>query len=271
MNPETAIIPRQTLALMAETWETVSKEVTEAMRLLDFARERLRATFQPDGYRFRFCVELNSRRYDQAGDLLKEVQKDVWSCLIDRMELRKLMSLKAQEELDKQLKTGEGMPDITLPNLLAMLEGTMARVPQLIEELVKEVYDWLRPVCWRHEEYATNKQNEWVLGTKVIKGGCVEPAYGGHWRVSYYRQGHLTALDNVFHALDGKGLPKTHHGPLTDAICALPASKTTGETDYFRFRCFRNHNLHLEFKRQDLVHRFNLVAGGMRLGNVKNG
>jgi hypothetical protein len=67
----------------------------------------------------------------------------------------------------------------------------------------------------------------------------------------------------VFHALDGNGTIKTHRGPLIDAIEA--AKDGTGETDYFRFRCFRNRNLHLEFKRLDLVAKLNTVAGGMRL------
>lgn len=37
------------------------------------------------------------------------------------------------------------------------------------------------------------------------------------------------------------------------------------ETAYFRFRCFKNGNLHIEFKRLDLVARLNQVAGGARL------
>ena len=61
----------------------------------------------------------------------------------------------------------------------------------------------------------------------------------------------------------GNGTIKTHRGPLIDAIEA--AKDGTGETEYFRFRCFRNRNLHLEFKRLDLVAKLNAVAGGMRL------
>src|SRR5438874_1244611 len=82
-------------------------------------------------------------------------------------------------------------------------------------------------------------------------------------RMDHYREQHIRAIDNVFHALDGNGTIKTHRGPLIDAIEA--AKDGTGETDYFRFRCFRNRNLHLEFRRLDLVAKLNAVAGGMRL------
>jgi len=63
--------------------------------------------------------------------------------------------------------------------------------------------------------------------------------------------------------LDGNGTIKTHRGPLIDAIEATKDG--TGETEYFRFKCFRNRNLHLEFKTLDLVAKLNAVAGGMRL------
>ena len=69
--------------------------------------------------------------------------------------------------------------------------------------------------------------------------------------MDHYREQHIRAIDNVFHALDGNGAIKTHRGPLIDAIEA--AKDGAEETDYFRFRCFRNRNLHLELKQLDLV------------------
>lgn len=74
----------------------------------------------------------------------------------------------------------------------------------------------------------------------------------------------LRALENVFTALDGKGsITKTHNGEIIDAINR--STDGTGETDYFRFRACRNRNLHLEFKRLDLLARLNQIAGGARL------
>ena len=81
--------------------------------------------------------------------------------------------------------------------------------------------------------------------------------------MGHHREQNIRAIDNVFHALDGNGTIKTHGGPLIDAI--ETAKDGTGETQYFKFRCFRNRNLHLEFKRLDVVAKLNAVAGGMRL------
>ena len=151
-----------------------------------------------------------------------------------------------------------GRPDIDEAQILAMLEGTLANTGAFIEEAVREVFEYLRP---HRSHYKTN--TEFEIGKRVILSWAVETKWDGGFHVNSYREQILRAVDNVFHALDGNGTIKTHRGPLIDAI---EASRTgTGETDYFKFKCYRNHNLHLEFKRLDLVARLNAVAGGMRL------
>jgi hypothetical protein len=85
------------------------------------------------------------------------------------------------------------------------------------------------------------------------------------FRVNYHREKYLTALDNVFSLIDGKGPVKSYHGPLYDAITDSPDG--TGSTEYFKFRCCLNGNLHLEFLKPALVAKLNAVAGGNRLRN----
>jgi hypothetical protein len=63
--------------------------------------------------------------------------------------------------------------------------------------------------------------------------------------------------------IDGKVPVKSYHGPLYDAI--TDSQDGTGQTDYFKFKCCLNGNLHLEFLKPELVARLNAVAGGNRL------
>jgi len=58
---------------------------------------------------------------------------------------------------------------------------------------------------------------------------AVETKWGGAFRVDHYREQHIRAIDNVFHALDGSGTIKKHRGPLIDVIEA--AKDGTGETE----------------------------------------
>ncbi len=61
-----------------------------------------------------------------------------------------------------------------------------------------------------------------------------------------------------FLLLDGKGVIREHRGPLYRAI--EESQDGRGQTDYFKFRCCKNRNLHLEMKRLDLVKQLNLLA-----------
>ena len=46
---------------------------------------------------------------------------------------------------------------------------------------------------------------------------------------------------------------------LANAVQEAPGG--VGETEFFKFRCFKNHNFHLEFKRPDLVQKLNEIGG----------
>jgi hypothetical protein len=72
-------------------------------------------------------------------------------------------------------------------------------------------------------------------------------------------------MDQIFHLLDGAGLMRSHHGPFSAAI-TTSGPKGTGSTDYFKFRCCKNGNLHLESLREDLLKEFNRRAGAANLG-----
>jgi hypothetical protein len=132
--------------------------------------------------------------------------------------------------------------------------GGQAR--QFLEEAAVEVYRNLRPPAWnRHKTNSAFK-----VGRKAILCHRVQRAYrSGSFRVNYYYQDELRALDNVMHMLDGTGLSAYRDGDLCRAIEA--AEDGAGETELFRFKCFLNGNLHLEFKRMDLVDRLNEIGG----------
>src|SRR5438874_1707477 len=212
MNTE--IIPRTTLTMLVAAWRESEAEIRQAFGLLVSAEKRLKETFKPDSYLFDLSRTDNRyRRYEDPDELLKELKKDVWRVLIDRMELRRILSVKRNEELNKQIKTGKDLPDIDEAQILAMLEGTLANTGTFIEEAVREVFEFLRP---HNSRYKTN--TEFEIGKRVILSWAVERKWDGGFHVNSYREQILRAVDNVFHALNGNGTIKTHRGPLIDAI-----------------------------------------------------
>jgi hypothetical protein len=142
-----------------------------------------------------------------------------------------------------------------------MFQQSADNVDIYLEEAVQEVFEYLRPP---RSHLKTN--TEFEIGRKVILSWIVEKGWNrGRFKINYHREKYITALQNVFQMLDGKGPVKSYNGELHDFITDSPDGK--GETPYFRFKGYQNGNLHLEFKRPDLVARLNAVAGGNRLRN----
>lgn len=149
------------------------------------------------------------------------------------------------------------MPEITQSSVTDVVRSFSSQLDTLLTEAVTEVYNWLRP--WR-DRYKTNSKYE--VGKKVILEWTIEKHWAkeGRFRVRYESQQRLTALENVFSSLDGAGqVSKGHFSLLQQAIESAEDGK--GETKYFRFKCYRNGNLHLEFRSADLLLKFNQVAG----------
>jgi hypothetical protein len=260
MTITTDIAKRETLATMIGTYKQAVTEVQDAYAILEQAQNKLRNVFlDAPGYRFKTNNRSSSEVGDKAAKLINaEIKKDAWIVIVERMELRKMLSIHRRKELDKQLTSGE-LPELTEENVLAMLETSAANINQYFEEAVIEVFEYLRP---HSSQYKTN--TEFELGRKVILSWVVEPGFTrGKFRMNYHRDKYITAIDNVFSLIDGKGPVKSYHGPLYDAIINSPDG--TGSTEYFKFKCCMNGNLHLEFLNPELVAKLNAIAGGNRL------
>jgi hypothetical protein len=256
----TDIAKRETLSTMIGAYRQATAQVVEAYTKLEAAQKTLRAVFiDAPGYRF----SVNDRNSTEVGkkasdEITTKLRKDAWAVIVERMELRRLLSIRRRTELDSQIDKGE-LPELTEENVLALFETSAANVNTYMAEAVKEVFDFLRPPQSR---FKTN--TEFELGKRVILTWQVEKGWNrGKFRVNYHREKYLTALDNVFHMIDGKGPIKNYYGPLHQAIADSPDG--TGSTDYFKFRCCMNGNLHLEFLKPELVAKLNAVAGGNRL------
>lgn len=251
----TDLAERDTLETLARVYQDGIDKIERAYTLLDEAKEQMKKTFLNDHFEV-----IPRNHYGAPLDAIKHCKKEwkmqAWRVIFDRSGMKKVLSIKRREELDKQLyDEGDKLPDVTAENILALIQDGMAKATDYAAEAVYEVFDWLRP--WRK----THKTNErWKVGPKVVLTCTVERAYNGYkYRVRYQSQKNLIALDNVFHMMDGRGPIKGYNGPLIDAIQSSPDG--TGETDFFAFKSFMNGNLHIKFKRQDLVDRLNYIAG----------
>jgi hypothetical protein len=192
--------------------------------------------------------------------LFAVMKRRAWQVLVEKLGIKNLMSVARRKEFDKQLADGT-LPEVTAETILGILLGLTAQAQDFAREAAREVFDLLRPRGRLGSQYKTN--DSFRVGRKVVLPYYVSNNHGGGFYVSHYHEQEITAIDGVFHLLDGRGIMREPRGPLYQAIRQAKDGK--GETAYFRFRCFKNCNLHLEFRRLDLVRELNLLATGERV------
>lgn len=254
---------KATAADMVRAYESARAKILESFRLAREAEAELNATFRL-GHPFGFGISDTYGRvsFDEPEATIERVRREAWECIVDRLEVRRAMSVARAKELDEQLKKGE-LPEITVESINRLGLSYLGQLDEMLAEAVGEVFDFLRPTERSYSaRYKTNDRVQ--VGRKVVLAGWVELGWSGGFRVHHYRQQEVRALENVFTSLDGRGsIGKTYGSVLADAISAEKSGR--GQTEYFAFRAFKNGNLHLEFRREDLLKRFNAVAGGRRL------
>lgn len=277
------LIERVPAETMARVYQESLPKIKAAMLEIESALADMERAFQPEyGGQFDLRVQLGhsnngvdfgAEGFERVADRFK---RRAWALLIQKLGIRKLMSSKRAAELDSALRDerysrhdGDEpalLPEINVDTLYSVLSGMVSSADEFMAEAIHEEYDFWKPE--RKSEYKTNS-GTFALGEKVIRGWMVEfETWGGkRFRPHYNNEKHLIAIDNIFHRLDGKGVPSGYGGPLVDAIKTC-GEGGIGETEYFKFRCFKNGNLHLWFKRRDLLQRFNQTCGRNRLPEV---
>lgn len=259
----TSLVSRSTVSELVAVFVAAVADVRAAFASIHAAEARVNAVFTLGEDRRGIRVDAGRGHYhsdfSSADDAVARMSRQAWGCIVSRLELQRMMSIRRYEELQNDLEKAV-LPEITEDNVIAFVQGYCASIPEMIAEAVDEVFNWLRP---ERSKYKTNTELE--IGRRVILGWIIETGYGASkYRVNYRRTQHLMALENVFHALDGKGMvSKTGRSELQMAIESSPTGK--GNTDLFVFTAHKNGNMHLEFLRPDLLKKFNMMAGGMRL------
>jgi hypothetical protein len=262
---------RQTVVELVATYERAQKTIRDCFAQLAETEKALGAAFHASECRFSIRTDMNSRGVDFARDLddtLKNLKEDAWyTILFERLEIGRFLGPKALKKLREDVSK-DVLPEITVKAVFDVFKSFTENFDQILSDMVGEVYDFLRPrACSPAGKLKTNRP---ALGKKVIlevlEGRCKWDTDKSKYRVRYYYRDNLGALEKVFLALDGKGsVVKNHQAEVLTAIENSSFEEPISETEYFRCKGHKNGRLHIEFKRQDLVKKFNRLAGGKNL------
>jgi len=255
------IATRKTIDELAEVYQAAMDKVTTAYTMLAEAQAELKDAFQ-EGYG---GFEVTDRQIYSSDPLQicegirNKITRSAWGAAIDRLGIRKVLSVKRTKELNDRLDSHSDFAwaDFTTANVMNEFVELSRASSTLLAESVKEVYEFLRPGAIFTNKHKTNdKYAKFALGKKVVLTRIANVNRYFTYINSYYEP-QLIAMDRVFHALDGKSIAESYRSPLLDKI----SNSTEGETEYFTFKIYLNGNVHLSFKRMDLVAKLNQIAG----------
>jgi hypothetical protein len=269
MHQPSEIIPKQTVDDLVEAYNQSVADLTEGYTLLARAEKRLESAFGRISPRGCFTVldryHANKFSSGNPAEIIQftslRLRRSAWFRIVEALGLKKVMSVSSFKELDRRLESDEEVPDLTSENVLDLMMTYLQNQKAILEELVEEVYDFLRP---RSGHFKSNSKFE--LKKKVILSYTVEHFLYTN-RVRSYCQPRIIAVDRLFHLMDNNMSPfeTAYTSPLVQAIDVSKNGSGWHSTDYFRFRCCLNGNLHLEFLRPDLVSKLNAIAGSCYL------
>jgi hypothetical protein len=181
----------------------------------------------------------------------RQVDSSVWTYLVGATELQSLMDAETLAAFREQVR--KEPPEVTLDNLISTLTDLRDRRGSILQQSLVNVFKKLS----RH--YKNN--DAFRLGKKMI----LDYALSQHGGFYGYKRDLVSDIDRMFHVLDGKQ-PPTH---LNDAGHVVhetswslntPQYQSECESEYFRFKLYRNGNLHVIFKRPDLVAKANKIV-----------
>lgn len=258
------LIPLQNSVQLLETYREAKRKAEAGIALLRESKKLMTAfgehvSIIPD--HFSDFNLGNPSNFHGVDNLLSSMdtlfRRGFWAYIADKTELRKIMSVKRRDELDKQLFYEPcSLPEPTEKSVFDFLNGNLGRAKEFAEEAVMEVFNFLRPRKSAHK-FKTN--DEFEIGPKVLRDYVMDTQYTV--RIAFSQEKSLYAMDNLFRLLDGKPVPKYPDDIVTVINTACQNKQSSAETEYARFQWYKKGSLHIEFKRLDLVAKLNEIAG----------
>lgn len=259
---EKQVVPRLTAEAMARAYQQAMQQIEDALTAIKKADGLLQTAFNDN---YSFLPYLLTRH--TMKDIQKETKRKCWYRIAKMLQLDNFLTTTKKNELYRQIDEDK-TPEITTENIITFCTGITQNLPDFMDDMFEEVVKWLQPSKWN--KHKTNKANKYEISKKVIKTWVFDSSFGLIRFMDHSKQ-MVNELDNVFHLLDGKGLARYPKNAVTAIEDAIKKKEWNTETTYFKFKWFKNGNLHITFKRLDLLRELNKKAGENKLRPKREG
>jgi hypothetical protein len=223
--------------------------------------------------------DLTTKLQDSVNELLVSVRKDFWRRVLNLEEVNSRMTSAKQKEFEHQL-TERCHMDFTESNIRQFVLNIIGGYEQTMIDAVIDIFDMFTiRHCYHGEAHEKNihyfngwkTNNAFKVGKKVVI-----PIYGsydgaffrdakfswGRWDLNYAAAATLGDIDKVMAYFDGMQGYFSISNAITRAFGDGKHNvQTSGiESTYFKITVFKKNTIHLTFRNEDVLRRFNLVA-----------
>lgn len=240
MSMFTGLAIPSTLDDLLTARDVALKLIEDARRLTQMAKEEL-VKHGP------YLMPRGAEFSDDAKRVRSELDQSLWRRAFDMTGFKQIMDAQAVSEFEKSLS--HSAPEFTDANIRATFIDLKMRAAEMFRRGVFNVFRTLS------DDYRTNQREPFRIGRKVVMSWMVTHSFRRGLRINYGSAAdRLNDLDRVFQTLDNKTFqPRA----LESAMTAAFENGEVFENELYRAKAFKNGNLHLEFKRADLLEKVN--------------
>lgn len=180
-----------------------------------------------------------------------QVDREAWHHLLAVSGLERLMDRRAKAEFAEQLK--KAPPPLSADDCRTTMQALFDDAGMIFRRGIADTFSSLDRRFRSHDGFK--------IGSRIVLSRAFTDL--GMWNHFSDAEATFRDVERTFHLLDGSSQPDLDAGIIGAINAARPrglqANAFTVESDYFRVRVFKNGNLHVWFKRDDLLERVNLM------------
>ncbi|NRC34109.1 DUF4942 domain-containing protein [Pseudomonas aeruginosa] len=222
----------------------------DAMRLIEDSHRTLQKAEEvlaPYGHNL---MPYEAQPRESLDRIRKELDGKMWRRAMDLTGFKQLMDAEEADKLEKSLFPSPA--EFTDANVRATFIDLQIRSEEMFRRGVFNVFRHLS------DDYRRNKAEPFRMGSSIIMRSMVRPAMRRGLCISdsmnNYAGNKLNDIDRVVKTLDKKRFdPRSLEAAMNEVF----ENRGVYEDEYFRAKSFKNGNLHLEFKRLDLLDKLN--------------
>lgn len=218
----------------------------DALRLIEDARKITEMAKDLLAKHGSYLMPHGAQLPEEAGRIRSDLDARMWRRALDLTGFKQLMDAEAVASFEKSLQPAP--PEFTEATIRATFIDLRLNAETMFRRGVFNVFRYLS------DDYRTNQKEPFKIGRKVVMTWMISPSFRRGLGIRHGSADKLNDMDRVFKTLDKK--PFTPRSLESEMELAFN-DRLVFENDYYRAKAFQNGNLHMEFKRPDLLDKVN--------------